>query len=125
MRRYFDEYRGLHETTGHVEPFGLLSAARQVGAAVAGDRRWMAEQRMSAAEQARWSARATVHHGGRRVFSALGSRAGRIPGPVRERLSLEGRSGAGAAGNGGPPSARVRPSARRCRPPADPPQAFG
>ncbi|MGH2904571.1 MAG: glycosyltransferase family 2 protein, partial [Solirubrobacteraceae bacterium] len=24
MRRYFDEYRGLHESTGHVEPFGVL-----------------------------------------------------------------------------------------------------
>ena len=22
MQRYFDEYRGLHETSGHVEPFG-------------------------------------------------------------------------------------------------------
>ena len=40
MRRYFDEYRGLHESTGHVEPFGVLATARQVRAAVAGDRRW-------------------------------------------------------------------------------------
>lgn len=100
MRRYFDEYRGLRETSGHVEAFGLLSAAREVRAAVAGDRRWMSEQQMSPAEQARWSARATVHHGGRRIFSALGGRAERIPAPIRERLSLERRSGSEPALNG-------------------------
>jgi O-antigen biosynthesis protein len=91
MRRYFDEYRGLRESTGHVEPFGILAAARQVGGAVAGDRRWVAEQGLSGAQQARWAARSTVHHGGRRVFSALGSRAQKLPAPVRARLSLEGR----------------------------------
>jgi len=37
------------------------------------------------------TARSAVHHGGRRVFSALGSRAQRLPAPVRGRLSLEGR----------------------------------
>jgi glycosyltransferase involved in cell wall biosynthesis len=91
MRRYFDEYRGLRESTGHVEPFGVLATARQVGGAVAGDRRWAAEQGLSGAEQARWVARSAVHHGGRRVFSALGSRADRLPAPLRGRLSLEGR----------------------------------
>ncbi len=92
MRRYFDEYRGLRESTGHVEPFGLLAAARDVRAAVAGDRRWVAEQGLSGPELTRVTARATLHHGGRRVFSALGSRAARIPGPVSSLLSLEGRS---------------------------------
>jgi len=92
MRRYFDEYRGLRQTTGHVEPFGVLAAARQVRAAVAEDRSWVAEQGLSSPELARVSARATLHHGGRRVFSALGSRAERIPGPISSLLSLEGRS---------------------------------
>jgi glycosyltransferase involved in cell wall biosynthesis/GT2 family glycosyltransferase len=91
MRRYFDEYRGLHESTGHVEPFGMLATARQVRAAVAGDRRWAAKQGLTGAEQASLTARSAVHHGGRRVFSALGSRAQRLPAPVRGRLSLEGR----------------------------------
>ncbi len=97
MRRYFDEYRGLRESTGHVEPFALAGAARQVAGAVAADRRWMAEEEgaMSAAERARWTARAAVHHGGRRVFSALGSRAERVPAPLRRRLSLEGRDDGG------------------------------
>jgi O-antigen biosynthesis protein len=91
MRRYFDEYRGLRESTGHVEPFRVVATARHVSRAIAGDRRWAAEQGLSAAEQARWTARSAVHHGGRRVFSALGSRAEKLPAPVRGRLSLEGR----------------------------------
>jgi glycosyltransferase involved in cell wall biosynthesis len=91
MRRYFDEYRGLRETTGHVEAFGVLSAARQVSGAVAGDRRWAAGQGLGVGDQARWVARSAVHHGGRRVFSALGSRAHRLPTPMRGALSLEGR----------------------------------
>jgi len=91
MRRYFDEYRGLHESTGHVEPFGVLAGARAVRRAVAGDRRWMIERGLDAPARARWTARAAVHHGSRRVFSALGSRAERVPAPLRKRLSLEGR----------------------------------
>jgi glycosyltransferase involved in cell wall biosynthesis len=92
MRRYFDEYRGLHESTGHVEPFGVLDTARHVRAAVSGDRRWVAERGLGGPALARVTARSTLHHGGRRVFSALGSRAARIPGPVSGLLSLEGRS---------------------------------
>jgi O-antigen biosynthesis protein len=91
MRRYFDEYRGLRESTGHVEPFALGGAARIVGPAVAADRRWLSERGVAGPELARWTARATVHHGGRRVFSALGSRAERVPSPVRRALSLERR----------------------------------
>jgi glycosyltransferase involved in cell wall biosynthesis len=101
MRRYFDEYRGLHESTGHVEPFSVLATARQVRAEVAGDRRWAATQGLGGAERARLTARSAVHHGGRRVFSALGSRAERLPAPVRGRLSLEGRDGGAEAGGAG------------------------
>jgi glycosyltransferase involved in cell wall biosynthesis len=108
MRRYFDEYRGLRESTGHVEPFGMLAAARDVRAAVAGDRRWVAEQGLSGPELARVTARATVHHGGRRVFSALGSHATRLPGPLSGLLSLEAR----------------RPSSPRCKPPGACPSCF-
>ncbi|MFZ1155404.1 MAG: glycosyltransferase, partial [Solirubrobacteraceae bacterium] len=93
MRRYFDEYRGLHESTGHVEPFAPAGAARHVASAVAADRRWMSERDLNGLQKARWTARATVHHGGRRVFSALGSRAERLPPAVRAGLSLEGRGG--------------------------------
>jgi glycosyltransferase involved in cell wall biosynthesis len=96
MRRYFDEYRGLHESTGHVEPFAPAGAVRQVVSAVAADRRWMAERDLGAASKLSWTARAAVHHGGRRIFSALGSRAAQMPAPLQRGLSLEGRG----AGNG-------------------------
>jgi glycosyltransferase involved in cell wall biosynthesis/GT2 family glycosyltransferase len=109
MRRYFDEYRGLRATTGHVEAFRPIAALRTVRAETAADLRWMREQGRPAGERARWAARATVHHGGRRVFSALGSRAERLPAPLRERLSLERRDD----GNGSPPAA---PAGRRIEP---------
>jgi len=96
MRRYFDEYRGLRATAGHVEAFHPLTALRTVRAETAADLRWMREQGIAAGTRARWAARATVHHGGRRVFSALGSRAEKLPASVRERLSLEGRGDGGA-----------------------------
>jgi len=92
MRRYFDEYRGLRESTGHVEPFGVVATAHYVRAATAGDMRWMAKHGMSWSERGRWAARAAVHHGGRKIFSALGSRAERMPASFsRLAMSLEGR----------------------------------
>ena len=77
MRRYFDEYRGLRESTGHVEPFGVLATARQVRAEVAGDRRWAAEQGLRGTEQASLTARSAVHHGG--TARVLGARLARRP----------------------------------------------
>src|SRR5581483_985772 len=117
MRRYFDEYRGLRDSNGHVEPFGVLATARFMRTHVGADYRWMAEQGMGAGERTRWAARSAVHHGGRRVFSALGSRSDRLPAALRGALSLEGRgeahgsnavNGPGAdagAGSGETPSA--------------------
>jgi glycosyltransferase involved in cell wall biosynthesis/GT2 family glycosyltransferase len=106
MRRYFDEYRGLRATTGHVEAFHPVRALRTVRAETAADLRWLKQRGAPAGERARWAARATVHHGGRRVFSALGSRAERLPGPLRSRLSLEGR-GDGGAGATVPPATPI------------------
>jgi glycosyltransferase involved in cell wall biosynthesis len=100
MRRYFDEYRGLRESTGHVEPFGLRASVSAVRASVAADRRWMKAHGLDRRQQGRWTARAVAHHGGRRVFSALGSRAERVPGPLRRTFSLELRSGARIGGAG-------------------------
>jgi GT2 family glycosyltransferase/glycosyltransferase involved in cell wall biosynthesis len=91
MRRYFDEYRGLRVTQGHVERFRPLEVLRWVGSATVADARWMAAQGIGPGERARWTARAAVHHGGRRVFSSLGSRAELLPAPMRRRISLEGR----------------------------------
>ena len=90
MRRYFDEYRGLRDATGHVEPLRLQGAGR----AVADDLRWMAEHGFPAGERARWAGRSLAHHFGRRVAAPLGSRASSVPRPLRRHLSLEGRDDA-------------------------------
>jgi glycosyltransferase involved in cell wall biosynthesis len=92
MRRYFDEYRGLREATGHKEPFGVRTTAHHVAKQVAADWRYMAERGVGPLARARWSARSAAHHGSRKVFSALGSRAQRIPVPLRRMLSLERRA---------------------------------
>jgi len=110
MRRYFDEYRGLRVTQGHVEAVRPLEMALWVGSRTKADLRWMSEQGLPLGERLRWTARATVHHGGRRVFAALGSRAERIPAPLRRQLSLERRDDA--------PQAVALPDAAPALPPA-------
>jgi glycosyltransferase involved in cell wall biosynthesis/GT2 family glycosyltransferase len=97
MKRYFDEYRGLRETSGHVEALRPLDAAREV----ARDARWMRERGMPPARRARWVARSAVHHSGRRMASALGSRAMRLPAAVQRIASLEGTAAGVAAGSPG------------------------
>jgi glycosyltransferase involved in cell wall biosynthesis/GT2 family glycosyltransferase len=91
MRRYFDEYRGLRATTGHVEPFGVADTARYVRRAVRADRRWMAQHGVNGTPRARWTARAVAHHSGRRVAAVVGSRAQGMPNQLQRMLSLEGR----------------------------------
>jgi GT2 family glycosyltransferase/glycosyltransferase involved in cell wall biosynthesis len=93
-KRYFDEYRGLRETTGHVESLRAQDALREV----ARDQRWLRERGVPAASRARWLPRSALHHAGRRLGSAAGSRAERLPEGVQRALSLEGR---GAPPGGG------------------------
>jgi glycosyltransferase involved in cell wall biosynthesis len=93
MRRYFDEYRGLRETTGHIERLRLRGTLGLVGA----DVRWMADEGFAPGDRARWAVRSLVHHTGRRLAAPAGSRAASLPGPVSRRLSLEGREGGEAA----------------------------
>jgi GT2 family glycosyltransferase/glycosyltransferase involved in cell wall biosynthesis len=109
MRRYFDEYRGLRETTGHREPLQPRAAAGDVRRLVRDDLRWLDERGASSGERARWAGRSVVHHSGRKVFSALGSRADRLPRRLRRALSHEGRDDAAATADG-PPRGVVRPA---------------
>lgn len=95
-RRYFDEYRGLRASVGHVEQLNINSV-RDVRALVAADRAWMREQGYGGAGLARWTARSAVHQTSRKVFGALGSRAERLPAPVQRRISLEGTAVAATA----------------------------
>ena len=114
MRRYFDEYRGLRASMGHVEPFGLRTGARHVRGLVAGDRRWMHAQGWEARRRAAWTARSAVHHSGRKAFSALGSRAQRLPAGVQRVISLEGTAApatAGGEGSVGAPGGDAPPAA--------------
>ena len=100
MRRYFDEYRGLRATTGHVERLQLRGTLEVVGA----DLRWMREHGIGGSDRVRWTARSLVHHAGRRVAAPAGSHAGALPALVNRRLSLEGR-GEGATGQPAPATA--------------------
>jgi GT2 family glycosyltransferase/glycosyltransferase involved in cell wall biosynthesis len=125
MQRYFDEYRGLRSSLGHVEQIGPRTLIRDVRALVGGDVRWMAARDYSARERARWTARSLTHHGGRKVFSALGSRSDRLPRALRARLSFEGSDyapqpmqtsaseGAASEDGGGAPVLATSPQAPR------------
>jgi glycosyltransferase involved in cell wall biosynthesis/SAM-dependent methyltransferase len=108
MRRYFDEYRGLRDTAGHIEPLGLRSTVRDVRGLVAADLRWMRERDWPPRRRASWTARSALHHGSRKVFSALGSRAPSLPGLLQQAISLERAAPAGLEPPGarppGPPS---------------------
>jgi glycosyltransferase involved in cell wall biosynthesis len=98
MRRYFDEYRGLREAAGHVEPARAVPALRRTRSEVRKDAAYMKGLGWGAGKRALWRMRSARHHLGRALFSALGSRAERLPGWLRRRLSLEPRSGDAAAG---------------------------
>jgi len=91
-RRYFDEYRGLRETAGHVEPAEARAALADLRRGVAGDRRWMAEQGWPAARRAAWTARSAFHHGSRKAAAVVATRPERVPPALERRLSLEGRA---------------------------------
>ena len=102
MRRYFDEYRGLRGTIGHVEQLrpGTL---RYIANSVAADRRWIRERGAPPTRGPGWVLRSAAHHGGRHAFSALGSRAEVLPGVVQRQLSLEGGAVAAAVTTGPEP----------------------
>lgn len=92
MRRHFDEARGLREATGHVETISPRATLGGIRRLVGRDVRWMREQRLPVGQQLRWTARSVAHHGGRKVFAWLGSRACALPARVRRALSLERRA---------------------------------
>ena len=110
MRRYFDEYRGLRETLGHVEPLTPRSVLGLTRRQVAADRRWMRERSWPAGRRARWTARSALHHSSRQLFAGLGSRAEPPPGPrsARHLARGQGRRGrTGADGRGDPAGAAL------------------
>jgi glycosyltransferase involved in cell wall biosynthesis len=98
MRRYFDEYRGLRVSTGHVENLShraVLSARGSVRKDLAYMRAlgWNRPRRLA------WAPRSLRHHLGRAVSSALGSRSDRLPKRLTHALSLEARNDRPARGS--------------------------
>jgi glycosyltransferase involved in cell wall biosynthesis len=91
-RRYFDEYRGLRETGGHVEPARPAKVLADVRGGVLADRRWMSQQGWSESRRAAWTARSLLHHGSRKAAAVAATRPGSLPAAVERRLSLERRA---------------------------------
>ncbi len=81
LRRWFDEFRALHELYGWVAPADPRTIAGTVRAEVRRDR--AAGAPLGAA---------TGYQLGRAAAAAVGTRSGALPPAVRRRLSLEGRA---------------------------------
>ncbi len=94
MRRYFDEYRGLYETTGFRTSFYPKGMARDAINAARSDGAWLKEQDVPQPTRRRWMLRSLRHHGGRRLAALVGGRSDRIPAPLQQLVSLEGRRSA-------------------------------
>jgi glycosyltransferase involved in cell wall biosynthesis len=92
FRRYFDEFRGLRETFGHVES---LKARRTLGVLrrqVAADRAWVRATGADGRDLDLATLRSLRHFAIRAVGSQLGSRADALPAHLRRVLSLERRA---------------------------------
>jgi glycosyltransferase involved in cell wall biosynthesis len=92
LRRYFDEYRGLRATSGHVERIGVRSTVRDVRGLVAADRRYMRDQDVAPRTLAVGTARSATHHLGRKLAAVAGSHGHRLPAAVQRAISLEGNA---------------------------------
>jgi rhamnosyltransferase len=82
-RRYFDEFRALHELYGWTAPASPSVLAGTVRAEVRKDRAFDPSARLAAS---------VAFHAARVLGAALGTRADRLPAALRRRLSLEGRA---------------------------------
>ncbi|MFY9488627.1 MAG: glycosyltransferase [Solirubrobacterales bacterium] len=92
-KRYFDEYRGLHDSIGTIEALSPLTALKRVAAAVVADWRYIGRERdRSSANKLRWQATSVVHHAGRVVMGGIGARSNRVSPALRAAFSLEERS---------------------------------
>ena len=91
FRRFFDEFRGLREVYGHVEEAGPRHTLGTIRNQVVADRRWLRNQGVAGRELDRATLESLRIFGLRAAGSIAGSRADRLPAPLRGLLSLEGR----------------------------------
>jgi rhamnosyltransferase len=93
FRRFFDEFRGLREVYGHVEEAGWRYTPARVRQGVTADRAFAAAGGAHGAELRDATLESLRFHLLRAAGSILGSRADRLPAPVRRWCSLERRGG--------------------------------
>ncbi|MGH2837880.1 MAG: glycosyltransferase family 2 protein, partial [Thermoleophilaceae bacterium] len=91
FKRYFDEFRSLREVLGHVQPWGPRTTLWDVRGLVGADKRWLEQQGVTGLDLVSPLAVSTRHWAIRMAGAIAGTRADRLPAPVRRRLSLEGR----------------------------------
>ena len=91
LRRYFDEFRSLREVLGHKEVAHPVYTPLTVRGLVGHDRRWLQRHGVEGRALARPLATSARHHAVRQLGAIVGTRADRLPAPVRRALSLEGR----------------------------------
>jgi glycosyltransferase involved in cell wall biosynthesis len=93
FRRFFDEFRALREVYGHVEEAGWRYTPAVVRAGVRRDRAYLRAAGATRAELDRGALDSLLFHSLRATAAALGTRADRLPAPVRRVLSQERRAG--------------------------------
>jgi glycosyltransferase involved in cell wall biosynthesis len=91
LRRYFDEFRSLREVLHHTEPAHPLRTPLTVRGLARGDERWLRAHGVEGAQLRRALGASYRHHAIRQVGAIVGSRADRVPRPLRRVFSLEGR----------------------------------
>ncbi len=92
LRRCFDEWRGLREVYGWREPAAPGHLVGKLRGELGWARGELDRERASPSERRATLGAVARHHVVRLAGALLGSRAERLPAPVRRRLSLEGRS---------------------------------
>jgi glycosyltransferase involved in cell wall biosynthesis len=91
LRRYFDEFRSLREVLGHTEAAHPVWTPLSVRGLARGDERWLRAKGLGGRALVRPLATSYRHHAIRQAGAIVGSRADRVPRPLRKALSLEGR----------------------------------
>ena len=111
FQRSFDEWRALAEVRGMAAEGRPLGLALDVQRRVRDDLRYVRRDGAGGLGLIRTAAASLGHHAARASGAALGSRAARLPAPVRRACSLEGRAGANTGRMRRSSSAIATPSA--------------
>lgn len=94
LRRFFDEWRGLREVYGHVEPVHPRQVIGRIRQETVRDREYLRDRKgATGAALALGTLESIRYQSVRALGSIAGSRADRLPPAVRRFLSLEGRGG--------------------------------